>query len=248
MWAWAPPVTVVVLGLAVWTWVSARAGRATQMPPLVLSCVAFLIVWLAIRLVRTTRMPKVAAAEALALRERFDEAVPELRRLIPRTAGWARYRALVALGSCASLKGDFVEAAQVYAMAARSTSGALAKMLAPSAHAYAAFALAAAGRLDEAERALVWSAWGTGMPASRAAVTRARALVLSKRKAHAELRELLLAERECIRSSLPRRDRALLRALAAAASPEPARIAVEPEIAGWLARVVPEHRATWEGA
>jgi hypothetical protein len=241
---WVFWVAVVVLAMAISTWLLG-SSRAPQMPLLVALCAIVILALTLRQILRRTAGPKVAEAEALVLRERFDEAVPALRMLLPRTSGYERYRVLIALGSCASMKGDFAEAAEVYATASRVSGGALGQMLAPNAHAAAAFALAAAGRLDDAERALAWAASGPGMPSTRAAVARARALLLSKRGQQAAVTELVAAERLAIRNSLPRRDRVLLRVLA---TTPPGHVRVEPEIARWIALVVSERREIWEGA
>jgi hypothetical protein len=247
-WAWAYRILAVVLLLAIFTWAIGDRAHAARMPPLVVACLVFFVVSVLVQALRAGPIKEVAAAEALALREQFDDAVIALRAVLPRTTGYSRFRVLSALGSCALARGHFLEAAQVFGTAAAVGTGATRAMLAPTAHAHAAFALAAAGRFADADRALAWSATtGTGMPGTRAAVARARALLLAKRGDHDALRRHLDAEATSIRSALPRRDRVLLRVLAAGATPEaPGRVHVEPEIARFLALVVPEHRAVWE--
>ena len=207
--------------------------------------------------------------EQLFLCERYDDAIARAQRQLRtgRLQPYPAFRAFLMLGKCVEAKGEFADAAEVYGAAAGAVPsapgvlGTMRQQLAPLASAQKAFALAADGRLDEADVELRAAAGPVAMPGTRAMAVRARAVVLAKRAQYKELLDLLASERAVVKRSLAYKDRMLLRALAAharqgvasavdgrARSGGVAPLHVDGDTRAWITRVFPPARALWEAA
>jgi hypothetical protein len=229
------------------------------LPMLPLGLGAFLL-FIALRARRFASV-NTQRAELLLAREQVDDAVTELRRLLVRVqGGHMHWATMLLLGRCAEAKGDFAEAAEIFDFASSSLGGpgmrVLRRQLAPFAAAHRAFALAAVGRLEEADAALAVTSDPIALPPTKARVVRARALLLARRREHRALLDLLAAERMLVRNATAERDRELLRVLGALAqralaggTRAPAhRHEVDPVFRPWIERVAPEVTVLWGNA
>jgi hypothetical protein len=256
---------LVLVFLAIWQLLQPSDGSPAVQPPeppssdpswtfvLGSTVVALAIVAAGVGLFLRRRAGGLAAmrsADAMLAREQVDAPVATLRSILPKVQpGHAHFSAMLVLGRCAEMHADFTEAAEIFELATSSLGGPalrlLRRQLVPLAAAYRAFALAAAGRLDEADAALAATNEPLALPPTRALVTRARALVLAKRGEHRALLDLLAKERAMVRNGLNERNRSLLRLLAARARvaleggtlDAVSRADVDPALLPWIDRV-----------
>src|SRR5215472_6903205 len=160
-----------------------------------------------------------AAARDRLLRGQAAHAIALVQKVLamPLDAS-SRALAVGTLGDCAELKGDFGDAAELFALALRELE---VKRDGWSKRAFfravfaakRAFALAAMGRLDEADTQLAGIRGTDDEVELRPLVGRARALLLAKRGAHGQLLEL---SRSCAfeeSGMIGARSKALMRAL-----------------------------------
>jgi hypothetical protein len=192
------------------------------------------------------------AAEVSLLRGDVDRAIAAARELLKTSRGVSdRFGATMLLGRCAERRGDFADAEAIFARARDELVGVYGMykdQMLPLAAARRAFALAALGRLDDAEAEIARTAGKDALPGTRWLAVRAQAVTLARRARHRELAALLDREASFVRRTLTYRDRLLMRVLSAfaMASLEPTTRAAgapvfvdEPERA-WIGRVVPE--------
>ena len=161
--------TLGVVGLGATVWMShLKEGEhapdavllAGLFAPILVCGVAVRLLFLLASFVRGQR--RVYEAEPLLTRERYDEAVLVLRRAVAVARSAVQARALERLGNVAEMRGDFVEAAQIYALGEANVPslGAVDTWfpsylrLRASTAASRAFVLAALGRAEDATRAL----------------------------------------------------------------------------------------------
>lgn len=252
---WLPLVVLVFVLISV---ASGRLGPEWVLPEL-LAVVACLFLVLS---TRRSRGPagaahrSIVAIERLVLREDHAGALAALHTLLGGgLSSFDRARAYHQLGRVAEARGDFAHAAEVYERAAlalpvrRGLLGMAFAQLAPVIGAQRAFCLAAAGRLDEAQRVLDAAHDRDEFPGVRALAVRAQALLHARRGEHQALVDLASREHVRIKNGLPHRDRALLRVLlgwgrscasGAFRSPPPPGFGEDAELRAWIARAVPE--------
>lgn len=215
--------------------------------------VAILLLWFA----QLTRgWAELRKAEATLLRGDLDLAERQTKRALSRGLGQAAWwQGLLLLGRVAEGRGDFSAAAEIFERSTRAyrlVDRSAVRQTAPLSAAYRAFALSASDRLDEADAALRQTEDELATPLTRPMAVRAKALLLSKRKAWRELVDLLAAERGVIRRGLSRRDRLLLSVLGSEAKralEDRHRVAgvepldIEAEEREWLEAVEPSLKA-----
>jgi hypothetical protein len=242
----APYMAMQVYGEG-WDWTSLAFGGA-----------AFSALFVGVLALKTRRigesMTEVRAAEAALLAEDYDRSVALARAWLMRAGLQSQpaFNALLVLGACAEQRSSFADAEELFRRAQDClppTVGlSLRDQLGPFAAARRAFALAAMDRLDEAEALLAIPVSPVVLPAVRPLQVRATALVLAKRGMHRGLLELLHREHPLIRNTLSRRDKLLLRVLAAHAKAELEDtmraaatdiVGVDDDLKPWLARIMP---------
>src|SRR5262249_19401677 len=139
--------------------------------------------WYARRLFPTAG--RLHAAEATFLRGDIDRAVADARDVLRTQRGiHDRYGATMLIGRCAEARGDFVEAEAIFARAKNElvdVFGVYRDQMLPLAAARRAFALAALGRLDEADAELTQTTHRDALPGTRWLAVRARAVSLARR-------------------------------------------------------------------
>jgi tetratricopeptide (TPR) repeat protein len=190
------------------------------------------------------RTAGVRPAEAKLLEDDIDGAIAAAQAALANAIPMQRHNALIVLGACAERRGDFDDAAELFGLASASLPAPRSAQVERLADARRAFALAAAGRLDEAETAL-----GTTAATTHAYFLRARALLLAKRGRHKELLDALSSARSLVRTTMAMRERLFVRVLAvharAALSPSTREagaypVVSDPEVAAWIVRVFPK--------
>lgn len=206
----------------------------------------------------------LVAIERQALREEHEPAITALQRALSGGLfAYDRARALLQLGQIAESRGDFAEAAEVYEHAAlalpvrRGALGMAFAQLGPVIGVKRAFCLAAAGRVDDAQRVLEAAHDRDEFPGVRALAVRAQILVHARRGEHKALVDLATREHVRIKNNLVHRDRALVRVLlgwsrscasGAFRSPPPPGFGEDAELRAWIARAAPEAAHTLGGA
>jgi hypothetical protein len=188
-------------------------------------------------------------AESNLLHEDYDAAIAKARALLGRKDIHTRVSAVVLLVRVAEMRADFAETIALCERAQGqlgTTSGLYKDQMEPRVHAHCAFALAALGRVDEAESALAKTDHPDAFPGTRQTAALARAVVLARRGKDAELLRHLASVRRSVKKAMSLRQRTLMRTLEAYAKSrlEPAmRVAgqtIDPDLRSWLAAVVPE--------
>lgn len=259
---WLP---LVVLTLVLATMGTGRLGSEWVLPELlaVLACLG-LVLW-----GKRSRGDVLSSNRALVaidrqlLREDHVGAMAALRKVLSGgLLAYDRARALHLLGQIAEARGDFAHAAEVYERAVlalpvrRGVLGMAFAQLAPVLGVKRAFCLAAAGRLEDAQRVLDAAHDRDEFPGVRALAVRARAVLLARRGEHQALVDLATREHVRIKNGLLHRDRALMRVLlgwgrscasGAFRSPPPPGFGEDPELRAWIAKAVPEAAHTLGG-
>jgi hypothetical protein len=198
-----------------------------------------------VRIVRRSRDVREAAFARAVLDERTEDAAAECRRILRGAHSYEdRIRAYATLARAAELNGDFVEAADLYALARTELALGSGQRVRSAASAAAlaareAFAHAAEGDAEASERALDLAARLGASTGTEPLVLRARAVTLARRKQNDELAALLGPEADAPIAALDVRDRALVLALRARSAGRPAP-AADDDVASWIERVLAE--------
>jgi hypothetical protein len=248
---------LVILFLLIWQLFGSPGRPDDPLSPLASAAIAFGTFAGVTALVLALRYQQLFAAteplldaESSLYHEDFEAAVAKARAIVARSGGvQLSLGAILILVRIADTRSQFEE---VVALCDRGlallavTSGLYRQQMEPVVHARRAFALAALGRFEEAERSLAQTSRPEAFPGTGALVALARAVLLARSGQDDALLRHVNDIPRLVKNGMRRRERLLFGALRAHTKSklEPAmRVAgyeIDPELRPWLQAVVPE--------